>query len=118
MGYSTQSPSTNGAELDSLCCEPGNQVSRRHLPRCHLKDNNVGLHLHWVDKSPSGGGYFTLTAKMEINGQMLLLRTRTRERSLIDSWEVNDPTFHTNARLVAFDRIMTDPENEDILLSI
>lgn len=47
---------------------------------------------------------------------MLLLTSKTSDKSLIDNWEVNDPTFHTNARLVALERILTDPDNEDRLL--
>jgi hypothetical protein len=76
------------------------------------------VHLHWIDKSPSENGQYTLTAKIEIDGQMLLLRSKTSDASLIEDWGVNDPTYHTNARLVALERILTDPSNEDILLSI
>lgn len=76
------------------------------------------VHLHWIDKSSSGGGLYTLTAKIEIDGQMLLLRSKTNDKLLIDGWEMNDPTYHTNARLVALERILTDPANEDILLSL
>jgi hypothetical protein len=76
------------------------------------------VHLHWIDKSPAHNGEYTLTAKIEIDGQVLLLRSRTTDRTLIDDWEVEDPTYHTNARLVALERILTDPANEDMLLSL
>lgn len=76
------------------------------------------VHLHWIDRSPQGNGVFTLTAKIEIDGQALLLRSSTNDMSLIDDWDVIDPTYHTNARLVALERILTDPANEDILLSL
>ncbi len=36
--------------------------------------------------------------------------------NLIDDWDVADATYHTNARLVALERILTDPVNEDVLL--
>lgn len=76
------------------------------------------LHLHWVDKSPSRGGSCVLTAKIEIDGQILLLHSKSDEAFLKEDWDVNDPNYHTNARLVALERILSDPANEDILLSI
>ena len=76
------------------------------------------VHLHWIDKSLSGKELYTLTAKIEIDGQTLLLSSKTNDTMLIDGWNMNDPTFHTNARLVALERILTDPANEDILLSL
>ena len=76
------------------------------------------VHLHWIDKSPSDNRLYTLTAKIEIDGQILLLSSKTSDAMLIEDWEVNDPTYHTNARLVALERILTDPANEDILLSL
>ena len=76
------------------------------------------LHLHWIDKSPLGKGLYSLTAKIEINGQMLLLSSKTSDKNLVDDWDLNDPTYHTNARLVGLERILTDPANEDILLSL
>lgn len=76
------------------------------------------VHLHWIDKAPAGNGRFTLTAKLEIDGQALLLRSTTGDRTLVDDWERTDPSYHTNARLVALERILTDPANEDILLSL
>ena len=76
------------------------------------------VHLHWIDKSPSGNGIYTLTAKIEIDGQMLLLHSKTSEAMLIDNWDMTDPTYHTNARLLALERILTDPANEDMLLSL
>ena len=85
------------------------------IPESLLSKN---VHLHWIDKSPSGNGLYTLTAKIEIDGQMLLLRSSTSDASLIVDWDINDPTYHTNARLVALERILTDPANEDILLSL
>jgi hypothetical protein len=75
------------------------------------------VHLHWIDKSPSGAGRYTLTAKIEIDGQVLLLSSKTTDASLIEAWNVEDPTYHTNARLLALERILTDPANEDILLA-
>ncbi len=84
------------------------------IPESLLTKN---VHLHWIDKSPSGNGLYTLTAKIEIDGQMLLLSCKTGDMGLIADWDVSDPTYHTNARLVALERILTDPANEDILLS-
>ena len=49
---------------------------------------------------------------------MLLLSCKTSDMLLLQDWEVNDPTYHTNARLVALERILTDPANEDLLLSL
>jgi len=76
------------------------------------------VHLHWVDKSPLTEGKIILTAKIEISGQVLLLRTTTRDTVLMEAWDEKDPTFHTNSRLVALERILTDPDNEDILVSL
>lgn len=76
------------------------------------------VHLHWVDKSPSGNGSFTLTAKIEISGQVLLLRSTTSDTELMEAWDEKSPTFHTNSRLVALERILTDPANEDMLESL
>jgi len=76
------------------------------------------VHLHWVDKSPAGKGFFSLCAKVEIDGEMLLLSSKTSDAGLIADWNVDDPKYHTNARLVALERILTDPANEDILLSL
>lgn len=76
------------------------------------------VHLHWIDKSPTGKDQVTLTAKIEIDGQILLLSSKTNDMSLINDWDKNDPTYHTNARLVALERILTDPAHEDILLSL
>jgi len=76
------------------------------------------VHLHWIDKSPAGPDLFTLTAKIEINEQMLLLSSKTSNRQLIDEWDMVHPTHHTNARLVALERILTDPANEDIIMSV
>ena len=49
---------------------------------------------------------------------MLLLRSKTNDTKLIDDWDVEDPTYHTNARLLALERILTDPANEDMILSL
>jgi len=76
------------------------------------------VHLHWVDKSPAGNGLYSLCAKLEIDGEILLLNSKTSDLNLIADWNVEDPRYHTNARLVAFERILTDPANEDILLSL
>ena len=76
------------------------------------------IHLHWIDKAPAHKGHYTLTAKIEIDGQVLLLRTVSSDAILMDDWYVNDPTYHTNSRLVALERILTDPANEDILVSL
>lgn len=85
------------------------------IPESLLSKN---VHLHWIDKSPQERGLYTLTAKIEIEGQILLLRSKTSDAILINDWDVEDPTYHTNARLVALERILTDPDNEDILLSL
>jgi hypothetical protein len=76
------------------------------------------VHLHWVDKSPSHNGKFTLTAKIEISGQVLLLRSTISDTIHMEAWDEKDPTFHTNSRLVALERILTDPANEDMLASL
>lgn len=49
---------------------------------------------------------------------MLLLSSKTSDPLLIEDWKEDDPTYHTNARLLALERILTDPANDDILLSI
>lgn len=76
------------------------------------------VHLHWIDKSPLNKGLYTLTAKIEIDGQILLLRSVSSDTMLMDDWNVSDPTYHTNSRLLALERILTDPDNEDILVSL
>ncbi len=76
------------------------------------------VHLHWIDKQPSGNGSWMLSAKIVIDGQEALLQSKTNENQLIEDWEVDDPTYHTNARLVALERILTDPANEDRLLAL
>lgn len=76
------------------------------------------IYLHWIDKSGTEGEKYILTAKIEIDGQMLLLQSKLSDKSLIEDWNVKDPAYHTNARLVAMERILTDPENEDKLLSL
>ena len=91
------------------------QELQEAIPESLLSKN---VHLHWIDKSPSGGELFTLTAKIEIEGHMLLLHSKTNDTLLIDGWDMDDPTYHTNARLVALERILTDPANEDMLLSL
>jgi hypothetical protein len=97
--------------------QPGitNQELKEAIPESLLSKN---IHLHWIDKTASGDGLYTLTAKIEIEGQILLLRSKTGDQSLIDNWDVENPTYHTNGRLVALERILTDPANEDILLSL
>ena len=85
------------------------------IPESLLSKN---VHLYWIDKSPSTSGHYTFTAKIEIAGQMLLLRSNIKDKSIIDDWDVKNPTYHTNARLVALERILTDPANEDVLLSM
>lgn len=92
-----------------------NQELKAAIPETLLSRN---IHLHWIDRSPAGDGVYTLTAKIEIDGEMLLLRSKTTDHSLIDDWDVLDPTYHTNARLVALERILTDPANEDTLMSL
>lgn len=79
---------------------------------------NRSIHLHWIDKSPAGRGQFTLTAKIEIDGNILLISSKTTDIQMIEAWNIEDPTYHTNARLLALERILTDPANEDILLSL
>jgi hypothetical protein len=85
------------------------------IPESLLSKN---VHLHWVDKSPLGKGKYTLSAKIEINGQILLLRCESNETKLLDDWNVKDPTYHTNARLLALERILTDPANEEKILTL
>lgn len=92
-----------------------NQELQEAIPDSLLSKN---IHLYWIDKSPLERGFYILTAKIEIAGQMLLLRSKTNDKLLIDDWDVNDPTYHTNVRLVALERILTDPANEDVLLSL
>ena len=76
------------------------------------------VHLHWIEKSPSGKGIVQLAAKIEIDGQVLLLHSKSDNELIINNWDLEDPNYHTNVRLVALERILTDPVNEDILLSI
>ena len=92
-----------------------NQELQEAIPDSLLSKN---IHLYWIDKSPLERGFYILTTKIEIAGQMLLLRSKTNDQLLVDDWDVNDPTYHTNVRLVALERILTDPANEDILLSL
>ena len=91
------------------------QELKEAIPESLLTKN---VHLSWVDKSPSGKDLYTLNAKIEIDGQILLLSSKTSDMKLIDDWDVVDSNYHTNARLVAIERILTDPANEDILLSL
>ena len=76
------------------------------------------VHLHWIEKFPSGNGHYTLTAKIEVDGQILLLSSKNIQAKLIEDWNVNDSTYHTNARLLALERILTDPLNEDMIISL
>ena len=76
------------------------------------------VHLHWIDRKAAGEGSWILSAKIEIDGQVLLLHSRTQESRLMEDWGREDPRYHTNARLVALERILTDPDNEDRLLSL
>jgi hypothetical protein len=91
------------------------QELKEAVPESLLMKN---VHLCWIDKAPSGKDLYTLTAKIEIEGQVLLLSSKTSDMKLIKDWDVADSTYHTNARLVAVERILTDPANEDILLSL
>jgi hypothetical protein len=81
-----------------------------------LQSKNI--HLHWIEKNPAGKGEYVLIVKLDVNGQGILLRSRIREMQLISEWDLNHPTYHTNARLVALERVLTDPSNEDKLLSL
>lgn len=94
-------------------------ITRQELQEA-IPDNlqSKDVHLHWIDKSPSGKGKYTLTAKIEINGQVLLLRCDTCDIKLMEDWNVDDPTYHTNARLVGLERILTDPDNEEKILAL
>ena len=92
-----------------------NQELKEAIPESLLSKN---IHLHWIDKSRSKNGIYILTAKIEIDGQILLLRSKTVDQTLIDHWDTQDPTYHTNSLLIALERILTDPDNEDILLSL
>jgi hypothetical protein len=76
------------------------------------------VHLHWIDRFPAGKGHFSLCAKLEIDGEILLLNCKINDEVLMADWNMDDPGYHTNARLVALERILTDPANEDILISI
>jgi len=91
------------------------QELKEAIPESLLTKN---VHLCWIDKSPSGKESYTLTAKIEIEGQILLLSSKTSDMNLIEDWDVTDASYHTNARLVGIERILTDPANEDILLSL
>ena len=76
------------------------------------------IHLHWIEKTPAGKGVVQLTAKIEIDGQAILLHAKTDNTQSLEDWDRDDPTYHTNARLIALERILTDPGNEDILLAL
>ena len=58
-----------------------NQELQEAIPESLLSKN---IHLHWIDKSPSEKGLYTFTAKIEIDGQMLLLSSKTSDTLLID----------------------------------
>lgn len=76
------------------------------------------VHLHWIEKSQAGKGRYMLSAKIEVDGQILLLHCQCTEQVLIDDWDVKDPAYHTNARLLALERILTTPQNEELLLRL
>jgi len=57
------------------------QELQEAIPESLLSKN---VHLHWIDKSPSEKGLYTFTAKIEIDGQMLLLSSKTSDTLLID----------------------------------
>jgi len=71
-----------------------------------------------VEKTPAGKNEYVLSAKIEVNGNALLLSSRTSEMQIIGSWDEHSSSHHTNARLVALERILTDPANEDTLISL
>ena len=81
-----------------------------------LRDKRI--HLHWVEKAPRGNGIYSFTTRLAINGSTVLLRTNTPENRIIEDWGNSDPKHHTNARLVALERILTDPINEETLISL
>jgi hypothetical protein len=100
---SSRQPGITNLELEEAI--PDNLLSRK-------------IHLHWIDKSPSGKGQYSFCAKLEIDGEILLLNCKTSDATLTADWDENGPTYHTNRRLVALERILTDPANEDFLLTI
>jgi hypothetical protein len=79
---------------------------------------NKLVHLHWIERSRAGREGFLLSAKIEVDGQILLLHCPCNEQILIDDWDVLDPAYHTNARLLALERILTTPQNEELLLRL
>jgi hypothetical protein len=97
--------------------QPGitNQELQEAIPENLLSKK---VHLHWIDRSPAGKGHFSLCAKLEIDGEILLLNSKTSDAVLMADWNMDDPSYHTNRRLVALERILTDPANEDFLLTI
>lgn len=105
--------------MTNISASPGSGISKEELALA-IPDmlRSKRIHLYWVEKAPREDGSFTFTTKMDINGSTVLLRTRTSDCNLIRDWGCCDPKYHTNARLVALERILTDPVNEDTLISL
>ena len=58
------------------------QELKAAIPESLLTKN---IHLHWIDRSRSGDELYTLTAKIEIDGQIVLLRSKTTDKQIIDN---------------------------------
>ncbi len=105
--------------MTHISATTGSGISREELMEAipaFLQSKHI--HLHWVEKTPAGKGEYVLSAKIEINGNALLLSSHTNEMQIIGNWDQNSASHHTNARLVALERILTDPANEDTLISL
>ncbi len=76
------------------------------------------IHLFWVDCSPQPDGVYRLTARLEINGQPLLLGSLLKEDGMLDDWNAEDEGLHSQIRLLALERILTDPDNAETLISL
>jgi len=105
--------------MTNISSSPGSGISREELAEAIPDEfRTKQIHLHWVEKAPSGKGRYSLTAKLDINGNSLLLKSSTGDVQIIEDWNEKDPSYHTNARLVALERILTDPDNEEMLISL
>jgi len=76
------------------------------------------IHLHWVAAIPAGRHACTLMAKIMLNEQTLLLQTVCKEPELITGLRDDPSLSDENYPLLALDRILTDPANEDTLISL
>lgn len=76
------------------------------------------IHLYWIEMASEGEEQAALTAKIGVNDQVVLLKSLTRETEIIHRWDNSSETGSVDARLLALDRILTDPLHEDTLMAL